>query len=104
MPWSTGTRGWLRANPAPRREYKNGCEGLDQKRKEVTCRLWDDVGLDQHGVSHSSDGNVGWWRRLTEYQVEVSAGGYPTRTPPQCCPLTKMGTDKSCMTSPVSRL
>jgi hypothetical protein len=40
-------------------EYTNYCEGLDQRHKQVTCRLWDrrleprDVG---GGLSMSSDG------------------------------------------------
>ncbi|MBN8476071.1 hypothetical protein [Sulfuritalea sp.] len=37
-------------------EYKNYCEGLDQKHKEVTCQLWDRVGLDEPGVMRSRDG------------------------------------------------
>jgi 2,4-dienoyl-CoA reductase-like NADH-dependent reductase (Old Yellow Enzyme family) len=37
-------------------EYKNYCEGLDQKHKEVTCQLWDRVGRDEPGVMRSRDG------------------------------------------------
>jgi len=37
-------------------EYKNYCEGLDQKHKEVSCQLWDRVGLDEPGVMRSRDG------------------------------------------------
>jgi len=37
-------------------EYKNYCEGLDQKHKEVTCQLWDRVGLDEPGLMRSRDG------------------------------------------------
>ena len=37
-------------------EYKNYCEGLDQSHKEVTCQLWDRVGLDQPGTARSRDG------------------------------------------------
>jgi 2,4-dienoyl-CoA reductase-like NADH-dependent reductase (Old Yellow Enzyme family) len=31
-------------------EYTNYCEGLDQQHKQVTCKLWDRVGLDQPEV------------------------------------------------------
>ena len=31
-------------------EYTNYCEGLDQKHKPVTCKLWDQVGNDEPGV------------------------------------------------------
>lgn len=37
-------------------EYKNYCEGLDQKHKEVTCQLWDRAGLDEPGLMRSRDG------------------------------------------------
>ncbi len=37
-------------------EYTNSCEGLDQKHKQVTCKLWDRTGLDEEGVSLSRDG------------------------------------------------
>jgi len=39
----------------------NYCEGLDQKHKQVTCKLWDRVDLDAPGVTRSADGR----RRLT---------------------------------------
>jgi len=42
-------------------EYTNYCEGLDQKHKQVTCKLWDRTGLDEPGVRLSHDGK----RRLT---------------------------------------
>jgi len=42
-------------------EYTNSCEGLDQKHKQVTCKLWDRGGLDEPGVKLSRDGK----RRLT---------------------------------------
>lgn len=42
-------------------EYTNSCEGLDQKHKQVTCKLWDRKGLDEAGVKLSNDGR----RRLT---------------------------------------
>ncbi len=37
-------------------EYKNYCEGLDQKHKEVSCQLWDRVALDEPGLGRSRDG------------------------------------------------
>jgi len=42
-------------------EYTNSCEGLDQKHKQVTCKLWDRSNLDEAGVKLSKDGR----RRLT---------------------------------------
>ena len=37
-------------------EYTNYCEGLDQKHKVVTCKLWDRAGLDVPGVKRTDDG------------------------------------------------
>lgn len=37
-------------------EFTNYCEGLDQMHKQVTCKLWDRVGLDQPGLKKSKDG------------------------------------------------
>jgi len=37
-------------------EYTNYCEGLDQKHKMVTCKLWDRLDLDEPGVSMTPDG------------------------------------------------
>lgn len=42
-------------------EYTNYCEGLDQRHKQVTCKLWDRLALDEPGVRLASDGK----RRLT---------------------------------------
>jgi 2,4-dienoyl-CoA reductase-like NADH-dependent reductase (Old Yellow Enzyme family) len=42
-------------------EFTNYCEGLDQRHKQVTCKLWDRVGLDGPVVARASDGK----RRLT---------------------------------------
>lgn len=36
--------------------FTNYCEGLDQMHKQVTCKLWDRVGLDEPGLSMSDDG------------------------------------------------
>jgi len=42
-------------------EYTNYCEGLDQKHKQVTCKLWDRLALDESGLRRSDDNK----RRLT---------------------------------------
>jgi 2,4-dienoyl-CoA reductase-like NADH-dependent reductase (Old Yellow Enzyme family) len=42
-------------------EYTNYCEGLDQNHKQVTCKLWDRLELDQEGVKRDVTGR----RRLT---------------------------------------
>jgi 2,4-dienoyl-CoA reductase-like NADH-dependent reductase (Old Yellow Enzyme family) len=36
--------------------FTNYCEGLDQMHKQVTCKLWDRVALDEPGVTMSEDG------------------------------------------------
>ena len=36
--------------------YTNYCEGLDQSHKQVTCKLWDRIEMDEPLVSLSSDG------------------------------------------------
>ena len=36
-------------------EYTNYCEGLDQKHKMVTCKLWDRQGLDTASVLRTPD-------------------------------------------------
>ena len=36
--------------------YTNYCEGLDQKHKQVTCKLWDRQGLADPAVERTSDG------------------------------------------------
>jgi 2,4-dienoyl-CoA reductase-like NADH-dependent reductase (Old Yellow Enzyme family) len=36
--------------------YTNYCEALDQRHREVTCELWDRIGLDDPGVTRSADG------------------------------------------------
>ncbi len=42
-------------------EYTNYCEGLDQKHKQVTCKLWDREALDGNNAALTNDGK----RRLT---------------------------------------
>ncbi|HJR59199.1 MAG TPA: hypothetical protein VJ813_07375 [Vicinamibacterales bacterium] len=36
--------------------FTNYCEGLDQMHKQVTCKLWDRVALDEPGIPKSADG------------------------------------------------
>ena len=36
--------------------YTNYCEGLDQMHKQVTCKLWDRVALDEPGIAMTDDG------------------------------------------------
>lgn len=36
--------------------FTNYCEGLDQMHKQVTCKLWDRVNLDEPGITVSDDG------------------------------------------------
>ena len=36
--------------------YTNYCEALDQRHREVTCELWDRIGLDEPGIVLSADG------------------------------------------------
>ncbi len=51
-------------------EYTNYCEGLDQKHKTVTCKLWDRIGLDDPAVKRTADGK----RRLTAPEWSPHAG------------------------------
>ena len=48
-------------------QYTNYCEGLDQRHKQVTCKLWDRVELDEPGVSSDTTGRrrliAPRWRR-----------------------------------------
>ena len=37
-------------------EFTNYCEGLDQKHKQVTCKLWDRLELDEPGIAKTADG------------------------------------------------
>ena len=50
--------------------YTNYCEALDQMHRQVTCKLWDRVGLDEPGIALSSDGRRRLlpprWRREEE--------------------------------------
>lgn len=45
-----------RGDEVRRCTYTNYCEALDQAHKQVTCKLWDRVQLDEPGVKFSSDG------------------------------------------------
>ncbi len=50
--------------------YTNYCEGLDQVHKQVTCKLWDRLKLDEPGVTLSNDGK----RRLLppRWKIDVA--------------------------------
>jgi 2,4-dienoyl-CoA reductase-like NADH-dependent reductase (Old Yellow Enzyme family) len=45
-----------RGDEVRRCEYTNYCEALDQKHKQVTCKLWDRTELDEPGVSLDASG------------------------------------------------
>ncbi|HEY8462151.1 MAG TPA: NADH:flavin oxidoreductase, partial [Blastocatellia bacterium] len=45
-----------RGDEVRRCNFTNYCEGLDQMHKQVTCKLWDRVGLDEPGIAKSDDG------------------------------------------------
>jgi dimethylglycine catabolism A len=45
-----------RGSEVRRCTFTNYCEGLDQMHKQVTCKLWDRVGLDEPGLARSIDG------------------------------------------------
>lgn len=53
--------------------FTNYCEGLDQRHKQVTCKLWDRVALDEPGVTLASDGN----RRLIAPRWRPPEGAGP---------------------------
>jgi 2,4-dienoyl-CoA reductase-like NADH-dependent reductase (Old Yellow Enzyme family) len=44
-----------RGNEIRRCVYTNYCEGLDQMHKQVTCKLWDRVNLDEPAITMSDD-------------------------------------------------
>jgi 2,4-dienoyl-CoA reductase-like NADH-dependent reductase (Old Yellow Enzyme family) len=62
-----------RGNAVRQCSYTNYCEGLDQMHKQVTCKLWDRVALDEPGVPRSHDGK----RRLVapRWLERRAAGG-----------------------------
>jgi 2,4-dienoyl-CoA reductase-like NADH-dependent reductase (Old Yellow Enzyme family) len=45
-----------RGDEIRRCEFTNYCEGLDQMHKQVTCKLWDRLQLDEPGTSLADDG------------------------------------------------
>ena len=53
-------------------EFTNYCEGLDQKHKKVTCKLWDRVDLDEPGIKRTEDGK----RRTTPPAWKNAPAGY----------------------------
>jgi len=57
--------------------FTNYCEGLDQMHKQVTCKLWDRVALDEPGIAKSEDGK----RRLVApaFALRASAGQAPSK-------------------------
>jgi hypothetical protein len=56
-------------------EFTNYCEALDQKHKEVTCKLWDRLELDAVSAVRSSDGKrrlvAPDWPRVKQTAREV---------------------------------
>lgn len=50
--------------------FTNYCEALDQRHRQVTCKLWDRSGLDEPGVRRSADG----LRRLTAPRSPLPPG------------------------------
>jgi 2,4-dienoyl-CoA reductase-like NADH-dependent reductase (Old Yellow Enzyme family) len=56
-----------RGDEVRRCNFTNYCEGLDQMHKQVTCKLWDRVNLDEPGVVKSDDGK----RRLVAPRRET---------------------------------
>jgi 2,4-dienoyl-CoA reductase-like NADH-dependent reductase (Old Yellow Enzyme family) len=57
-----------RGSEVRRCTYTNYCEGLDQAHKQVTCKLWDRVQLDEPDIPLSDDGR----RRLIPPQWDAS--------------------------------
>ncbi|MGH9759736.1 MAG: NADH:flavin oxidoreductase, partial [Blastocatellia bacterium] len=45
-----------RGEEVRRCQFTNYCEGLDQMHKQVTCKLWDRVNVDEPGAPIASDG------------------------------------------------
>lgn len=45
-----------RGEDVRRCEFTNYCEALDQRHKQVTCKLWDRVGLDEPGIRLDASG------------------------------------------------
>ena len=64
-------------------EFTNYCEGLDQRHKQVTCKLWDrEVAADEPHVKRASDGrrrlSAPSWRPPAEAEIGapgLSSGG-----------------------------
>lgn len=50
--------------------YTNYCEGLDQRHRQVTCQLWDRLGVEEPGVALAADGR----RRLVAPPWESPPG------------------------------
>jgi 2,4-dienoyl-CoA reductase-like NADH-dependent reductase (Old Yellow Enzyme family) len=60
-----------RGGEVRRCNFTNYCEGLDQMHKQVTCKLWDRVNLDEPDVAMSDDGK----RRLVAPRWEPDKNG-----------------------------
>ena len=60
-----------RGEEVRRCEFTNYCEALDQKHKEVTCKLWDRDRLDEPGLARDQTGK----RRLVAPAWESKKGG-----------------------------
>jgi 2,4-dienoyl-CoA reductase-like NADH-dependent reductase (Old Yellow Enzyme family) len=60
-----------RGREVVRCNYTNYCEALDQMHKQVTCKFWDRVALDEPGVVLADDGK----RRLIPPRWSVSSRG-----------------------------
>ena len=57
--------------------YTNYCEGLDQMHKQVTCKLWDRVELDEPGIAMSEDGKRRMQAPRWTRPFDKATGGKP---------------------------
>jgi hypothetical protein len=60
-----------RGDEVRRCNFTNYCEGLDQMHKQVTCKFWDRVNLDDPAAARSEDGK----RRLVAPRWDREAKG-----------------------------
>jgi 2,4-dienoyl-CoA reductase-like NADH-dependent reductase (Old Yellow Enzyme family) len=83
-----------RGEEVRRCEFTNYCEALDQRHKQVTCKLWDRVGLGEPGIRLDVSGRrrlvaPGWSPRplrgpaLSEDPREISEGWDPAASRPE---------------------
>ena len=66
-----------RGDEVRRCKFTNYCEGLDQKHKQVTCKLWDREALDEPGVTLAREDN----RRLLPPAWQPTAAATGSRPP-----------------------